>query len=323
MRRTLCLVALTALAAATEAPAWFSTRAPGEAGMLVGLGYGRDPAEARQTALADLVEQLVVTVSSDRTLNVVQEVGDGGGGLRQELRQVLRSSSGLRDLAGVENIRRTDAPGACWMAVGIARDRIAPQLLARIAALDGLLSGGAGERPSAPDAAWTARMRALLAAAVEREALAAAAAGQGAVVAPAQMTAAVLRNHLGGLARPVIIRIEGDAPPLAAALAAVAGDLGCAVAGDGAATHRIRGSIARTDSTTARGWAKVRLTGEMVVTDTASGHVIGRIAAESAATSTLGAEPAAAQAAGELARSAGDALRSQLLLILLRNRTES
>jgi hypothetical protein len=320
----LLLLLLASLLATAEPPAWFTSRSLDAGGRLVGLGAGASLAEARQHGAADLVEQLVVTVFGDAVLTGNERVVGDQVERREELHRVLRSSTTLRDLAGMEVVRQEGAEGAWYVAVGIDRQRFAQECGVRVRELDGVLAAGVGERPAVPTAAWVARMRALFAAAVERETLAAAGRGQGVAIPASALPAEVVRNHLGGLTQMVTLRVSGSAPSLSAALAGASGELGVGIAaGDAPATHAATCSIVRSDATTARGWTKVTLHGEMVISDVTRARIIGRIVTEAAATSTTNADKAAAQAGDELERKAGEALRAQFLLILLRNRSES
>jgi hypothetical protein len=110
---------------------------------------------------------------------------------------------------------------------------------------------------------------------------------------------------------------------MAAGLRTAAPDLGAGFADEPAlARWQLRLSEERSDATTSRGWFKVTLRGTATVVATAGGATVGTLSAEATATSTADAATAARQAGEVLARRAAEVARDQLLLILLRNRTE-
>jgi hypothetical protein len=191
------LVALLMLVgplAAGEAPAWFSERSVDPA-VLSGHGTGATVEAARLAALADLADQVAVSVASSRASTLSTTSDDGATAVHEDFRQVLRSSSAFRDLGGAEIAKREQLGASWFVAVAIARDRLRQQLTARLAELDTRLSRGLGERPAKPTAAWAAGLRDLLAAAREREALAAAAIGQGDTPAASPLPASAVRLH--------------------------------------------------------------------------------------------------------------------------------
>lgn len=132
----LLLLLLASLLAAAETPAWFADRSLDAGGRLIGLGAGAGLAEARQRGAADLVEQLVVTVSGDTVLIGDERVVGDQVERRAELHRVLRSSTTLRDLAGMEVVRQEGADGAWYVAVGIDRQRFAQECGVRVRELD-------------------------------------------------------------------------------------------------------------------------------------------------------------------------------------------
>jgi hypothetical protein len=322
--RAPALILVAALLSGGEQPVWFT--APVESAQrLEGRGSGADAEAARVAALADLIDQIVVTVADARSLTLVTASTGERTEIREDFRQVLRSSSALRDLAGAEVLRREQVGDRWFLAVGIDRQALARQLAARLADLDGRLSRGLGERPAKPTAAWVATMRELLAAAREREAFAAAATAQGLAVAPNPLPPQTVRLHLGGLAEPALLALESaaTAPGSAAGLRSAAPDLGIGLVEDASqARWQIRLAEQRTDTTTSRGWNKVVLRGTATISELRSGAVVGVLDADATATSTVSADEAARLASTALATRLADVARDRLLLILLRNRTD-
>jgi hypothetical protein len=318
------LVFVASLLAAGDVPAWFSERIVDPV-RLEGHGVGASVETARLAALADLTDQIAVSIASARNSTLSTKSDDGQTTVHDDFRQVLRSSSAFRDLAGAEVGRREQVGEVWYVAVSIARDALRRQLENRLNELDARLGRGLGERPPRPTAAWVGSLRDLLTASREREALAAAAIAQGLNVSASPLPASAVRLHLGGLADPAILALADPSRSagMASGLRSAAPDLGSAIADDPAAARWIiELAEERSDATTARGWTKVTLRGTATIRDVRGTAVVGVLAAEGSATSTISADEASRQAAAALGRRTAEVARDQLLLILLRNRFE-
>ncbi len=325
-------LALLAAAACAGEPAWFANR-PADDKNLYGVGVGKEAATSKSAAQADLVEQLIVSVSSSRetTTAASTKATDGKveASLAEDYRQQVKSASDVPFLAGAEIAKQETVDGAVFTLLSLERKKFTTAALARVADLDRVIGKGPEAQPDPLTGAWVEAARGIVMAASEREILRSILIGQGAAVPDSPVSALEVRRLLGGLIHPPVLELvkPGEAPGVRDALLDCADGLGYTIAlKPEEARYRVniveKKRMVPIDREEGSRWYKVTITGAVTVTNKATKQVVGSLEASASATSTLSEADGQAKAREALIKKLGDEIRRRLLPIFIADRTD-